>query len=159
MSDLKREKITRIGLALAILLLGAALIPFVDIPVEAITWKTLAGVYEPDLVVNENSGAPGSVFAFTGSDFPPLSNASVYVNGSLLGSVMTDGSGMATFKLATAGAPVGQYNVTLEVNVNASATESIELKSGDSIVTPPLGFPGPEFSLQNQIYLPAIFAD
>ncbi len=156
MNDWKQEKLTRLALTLVILLSGIAMIPFVDIPVEAISWELMSGVYEPSLDVNEDSGAPGSVFAFTGSDFPPNSEAAVYVNGRQVGSLMTAANGMAPFTLNTAGAAVGQYNVTLEVDINASATESIELIAGEQIVTPPPDFVGPGFSLQFLTYLPVI---
>ena len=159
MNGLKQQNVVRLVLMLAILLSGVAMTPFIDIPAEAISWELLAGVYEPSLDVNEDSGAPGSVFAFTGSDYPPLRQATVYVNGGQVGSVMTDASGMATFSLNTIGAPVGQYNVTLEVDINASATESIELKVEEQIVTPPPGFTGPAFSMQNRIYQPVVLAD
>ncbi len=157
MKSFSKEQIIRISLTLAILLSGAAMIPFVDLPVGAIGWETLAGVYAPDLVVNETSGAPGSTFAFTGSDYPPNSLASVYVNGEALGSVMTDAGGTATFKLNTVGAALGQYNVTLEVDINASATQSIELVESGSTVTPPDGFDGPTFFLGHAIFLPAVY--
>jgi len=159
MNGLKQQNGMRLVLMLAILLSGIAMTPFIDIPAEAINWELLAGVYEPSLDVNEDSGAPGSVFAFTGSDYPALSNATVYVNGDQVGNVMTDASGMAAFKLNTTGAAVGQYNVTLEVDINASATESIELKVGEQVVTPPPGFTGPAFSMQNRIYQPVVIAD
>lgn len=158
MSGLNKEKTTRLALMLVILLSGLAMIPFIDIPVEAITWELLAGVYEPKLDVDENSGAPGSVFAFTGSDYPPLSNAAIYVNGRQVGSVLTNAGGTATFTIDTTGAALGMYNVTMEVDINASATENFELKSGEPVVTPPPGFVGPGFSMQNRITLPAIFA-
>lgn len=159
MNSWNKENITRLALTLSILLSGLALLPFIDIPVEAITWELLAGVYEPALDVDEDSGAPGSIFAFTGSDYPPLSSAAIYVNGEAAGSVMTDAGGLATFKLDTCGASLGQYNVTMEVDINASATESIELKAGEPVVTPPPGFSGPTFRLQTCIYLPAILAN
>jgi len=157
MNGWKHENATRLALTLAILLSGVALIPFIDIPVEAITWELLAGVYEPSLDVDQDTGAPGSVFAFTGSSYPPLSIAAIYVNGNQFGSVMTDSNGMATFLLDTSGASVGQYNVTMEVDINASATENIELKSGEPILTPPPGFEGPTFSLMLPTYLPVVF--
>ena len=132
------------------------MVTFVDMPAEAISWELLAGAYEPSLDVDEDSGAPGSVFAFTGSDYPSNSQAVVYVNGRRVGSLMTDAGGMATFTLSTTGAAEGEYNVTLEVNINASATESIELRAGEPTVTPPPGFEGPNFSMQVLTYLPVI---
>lgn len=149
-------QVTHALLTLAILLSGVALIPFVGIPAEAISWENLAGVYAPELSVNANSGAPGSVFAFTGSGYPANEVATVFVDGQALGTVLTDGSGMARFKLNTAGVPLGQYNVTLEVDVNASATQSITLVADGAQVLPPPGFEGPTFNLGQLIYLPII---
>lgn len=159
MNDWQREKVVRIALTLVILLSGLAMIPFIDIPVEAISWELLAGVYEPSLDVNEDSGAPGSVFAFTGSDYPPNSEAAVYVDGRQVGSVMTDANGTATFTLNTLGLDPGSYNVTLEVDVNASATEGIELIVGEPTVTPPVGFTGPSLSARMLTYMPVIASD
>lgn len=156
MKSLSKEQLIRLSLTLVILLSGLAMIPFVDLPVGAIGWQALAGVYEPELSVNESSGAPGSVFAFTGTGYPPNSLATVYVNGDDEGAIMTDGNGVATFKLNTLGAAVGIYNVTLEVDINASATRSIELKEGDDQVTPPGGFEGPSIYLGSPTFLPVI---
>lgn len=156
MNRLNRENIFRLGLTITILLSGAAMIPFLDLPVEAIRWEALAGVYSPELAVNEDSGAPGSRFAFTGSDYPPHSLAIVYVNGKAAGQVMTNAQGGATFVLYTSGAAPGQYNVTMEVNSNASATESIVLVEGGAMVTPPSGFDGPAIYIGQPIFLPLI---
>jgi hypothetical protein len=159
MNGWKNEKVTRLALMLVILLSGVALIPFIDLPVEAINWEMLAGAYEPSLDVDEDSGAPGSIFAFTGSGYPPLSTAFIYVDGGKVGWVMTDANGMATFTLNTTGAALGTYNVTLEVDANISATETIELTADDPIVMPPPNFVGPEFSLLPKSFLPIVRDD
>ena len=162
MNRLNQQNAVRLALTLVILLSGVAMVPFIDIPAEAIGWELLAGVYEPSLDVDEDSGAPGSVFAFTGSDYPPNSPATVYVDGRRVGSLNTDGSGRATFMLDTAGADPGRYNVTLEVDVNASATEDIRLETDEDLVTPPSGFTGPRFTLEGQqmrTYLPLALSD
>jgi hypothetical protein len=151
---LNQETVVRIVLTLAILLAGVALVPFISRPVKAIGWELFASVYTPSLDVNATSGAPGSVFAFTGSGYPPNSTAVVYVNGNAVGSVMTNGSGAAAFLLDTAGAEPGPYNVTLEVDINASATRNITLISGGTTVTPPPGATGPSFLVENVIFLP-----
>ena len=159
MNSWKNEKVTRLALTLVILLSGVALIPFIDLPVGAINWELFVGAYEPSLDVDEDSGAPGSIFAFTGSGYPPLSHATIYVDGVKVGWVTTDANGMATFMLNTTGAALGAYNVTLEVDVNALATETIELKDDDSVVMPPPNFVGPEFSLLPKYFLPIIRND
>lgn len=156
MKDWKNEKVTRLALTLVILLSGVALIPFIDLPVGAINWELFVGAYEPTLDVDEDSGAPGSIFAFTGSGYPPSSMTTIYVDGVRVGSVMTDASGMATFTLNTTGADLGVYNVTLEVDANATATETIELTDDDPVVMPPPNFVGPEFSLLPRIFMPII---
>lgn len=148
-----RETVVRAALALAILLSGVAMAPFVDLP-DVIGWELLAGVYQPELAVNATTGAPGSVFAFTGTNYPPNSLATIYVDGQWRGTVMTDGSGMATFLLDTTGALDGAYNVTLEVDINASATQSITLDSNGTVVMPPANFPGPTFNLVYVRFLP-----
>lgn len=154
MKKFSRETSTRILLTLLILLSGAAMLPFIDSPVQAITWRSLAGVYEPELTVNADAGRPGSVFAFTGSNYPADSLAMVYANGEPLGSVMVDSGGMTTFKINSAGADIGQYNITLEVDINASATTGIALQTGGELIMPPPGFTGPTFDLGHVIHLP-----
>jgi len=58
MKSFSKEQIARLSLTLFILLSGAAMIFFVDLPAGAIGWEILVGVYAPDLSVNETSGAP-----------------------------------------------------------------------------------------------------
>ncbi len=154
--DKKREVIVRVGIVLVIMLSGLALVPFAELPTYALGWTLFANIYEPELAVNETTGAQGSIFTFTGSNYPGDSLATVYVDGTAFGTVMTDGSGMASFLIDTAGALPGIYNVTMEVDINASATQSIELVS-DGVTVPPTDTPGPTFSIGNPIFLPTIF--
>ena len=156
MKNIRSETLVRGGIVLAILLAGLAMIPFVDLPATALGWELFAGVYSPKLEVNEKVGAPGSIFTFTGSDYPPNSRAVIYANGLPIGAVNTDGSGKAAFLLDTKGAAVGVYNITMEVDVNASATESIELIASEPLVPPPSDFPGPTIVLTKVIYMPTI---
>lgn len=157
MNRLNKEQIIRLSITLIILLSGAAMIPFVDLPAGAIGWESLASVYTPELTVNEVSGAPGSRFAFTGADYPPNSPATIYFNGDTLVQLMTDAQGGATFILDTAAVAPGQYNVTLEVDSNASATASIELIDGAETVAPPAGFEGAIVYVNQPVLLPLIF--
>lgn len=159
MNRLNRDQILRLSIALALLFSGVALIPFVDLPTGAIGWESLASVYTPALSANETTGAPGSRFAFSGSDYPPDSAATVYFDGATLGQVMTDAQGAAAFVLDTTGAEPGSYNVTLEVDGNASATESIELIDGGATVTPPAGFTGPTVYVNPPTFLPIVYGD
>lgn len=157
MKRLNREQIVRLSITVAILLSGVALLPFVGMPAGAISWESLANTYTPELTVNESSGAPGSLFAFTGSGYPPLATATVYFNGEALGQVAIDDQGGATFVLNTTGVAPGSYNVTLEVDSNASATESIELIEEGETVTPPPGFEGPTVFVNQPLFLPIVF--
>ncbi len=157
MQRFSRDQIIRITLTAVILLSGLAMVPFIDLPAQAaITWQSLAGVYEPELTVNEPLGRPGSVFAFTGSNYPPNTLATAYVDGQALGQVTIGGSGVGTFMVNTLGAPIGQYNVTLEVDINASATTGVELADSGPLVMPPPDFPGPTFNLGFVLYLPLV---
>lgn len=157
MKRFSRDQMIRVVVTLTILLSGLALAPFIDIPAQAaINWQSLAGVYEPNLEVNEPSGLPGSIFAFTGSNYPPNAVATLYVNGTPLGTMITDGGGIVTFMLDTTDADSGQYSVTVEANANASATTSVELEEDGTIVTPPEGFTGPTFHLIHTVYLPVV---
>lgn len=156
MQRFKKEHLIRLSLTLAILLSGMAMVPFINVTAEVITWQSLGGVYEPELAVNGTEGMPGSIFAFTGSNYPANASATVYANGEPLGNVMTDGNGVATFMVNSAGAPLGQYNVTLEVDINASATSNVALVDGGPLVTPPTGFQGPTFNLGHLVYLPVV---
>ncbi len=157
MKFLTGEQFIRLGLTLAILLAGVAMIPFVDLPVGAIGWETLAGVYAPELTVNETSGIPGSTFAFTGSGYPANSLATVYVNGETSGNILTDGAGTAAFNINTIGVPPGPLNVTLEVDINASATRSIDLVVSGSLVVPPEGSDAPTFFAGHPVFMPVFF--
>ncbi|MCB9419007.1 MAG: hypothetical protein H6667_04345 [Ardenticatenaceae bacterium] len=156
MSQLKREGIHRILLIVLIMSAGLVMIPFIDMPATAIGWELFAGVYTPVLDVNATSGASGSVFYFTGSNYPPNSPATVYVDGNPVGVLTTDGSGSAAFFVNTLGAAAGTYNVTLEANINASATRSIELVSSGSTVSPPPGATGTTVFINDVIFLPII---
>lgn len=156
MSQLKQESIHRILLSLLVLSAGLALIPFIGMPATAIGWELFAGVYTPVLDVNATTGAPGSVFYFTGSNYPPNSSATIYIDGRPAGMVTTDGSGAASFFVNTLGAVPGSYNVTLEANINASATQSIELVNGGIIVTPPPGATGIMVFINDVLFLPIV---
>ncbi len=156
MKQEQRMILLRTGLVLAILLSGVALIPFIDMPVAAINWERLAGIYNPVLTVNATSGAPGSIFAFTGSGYPPNRRATIFVNGESRGHVFTNGAGGAGFLLNTTGAEPGHYNVALEVDINASAAVGIDLVPSDPVVFPPAGSGGPTVFVNPTLFLPII---
>lgn len=157
MKNLNKEQIFRVTMVVIILFSGLLLLPIIDLPAEALGWELFAGVYTPELEVNPDSGRPGSVFAFIGSNYPADSQAIVYVNGVARGSLMTDSGGSAAFLIDTANSPTGLYNVTLEVDINASATQGFELTDTGDLVLPPPDFNGQTFSVSNvMLYLPNI---
>ena len=142
-------------LTLLILSSGLALLPFIDQPVTAIGWKLFAGIYTPLLEATETTGAPGSVFTFTGSNYPPDSLATIYINGKAQGVVTTDQDGVVVFLVNTLGALVGQYDVTLEVDGNASATNGFNLNDGAALLTPP-SLSAPVVDLKDAVFFPVV---
>ena len=107
------KQIVRLLLATVIFLSGAALIPLVGLPSEGFRWQAYADAYQPLLVeINFDSGMPGSFFTFSGFNFPPSTEETILVNGTVLGTVTTDSLGSFVFLINTAGAEQGYYFVT-----------------------------------------------
>ena len=157
MKQIKNERVFRISMVAVILLAGALLLPFIGLPAEALGWELFAGVYTPELEVNQDSGRPGSIFSFMGSNYPAGAQAVVYVNGIARGSLVTDSNGSAAFLVDSTFSPAGLYNVTLEVDINASATQSFELTASGDLVLPPQEFEGPTFLVTDvTMFLPII---
>jgi hypothetical protein len=121
------QHISRILLALTVLLSGVALVPFVELPAETFEWQRYAGVYEePELGSNYSYGQPGSFFHFSGSGLSPNSMVVVSANGNDLGNLTTDDAGNLEFNLDTTGADLGSYYIAVEQG-NVSLTERIIL--------------------------------
>jgi hypothetical protein len=153
MKQFSQRTIVRTVVALVILLAGIAMVPYVDRPAAALEWRMMAGVYAPELSVHATEGAPGSAFAFTGSGFPAHSVAILFVNGRYLGRVLTDGQGAAQFIVQSPASSmaIGQYDITMEVDMNASATQGFSLRHDAPLVTPPDGFAGPVFGFGHRL--------
>ena len=151
------EKLARGFIALLILLSGLALLPYVDLPAEALSWQLFAGVYDATLTVNYPTGQPGSYFTFDGANFPENSTANITVNGDFLGSVNTDANGSLTFIINSTNSAIGTYSVSAEVNANASAATSFELTTSAPIR--PLEGDGPIFYLVPTLYMPIVHSD
>jgi hypothetical protein len=153
------QHISRILLALTVLLAGVALVPFVDVPAETFEWQRYAGVYEePDLMVNYLEGSPGSFFRFTGSGFDPSSPVTVSANDNILGTTTTDSAGNLDFSVSSDGASLGNYYITV-VEGNVELTERITL-SADAPLQPQEGT-GDLFALPagiaiTEVYVPII---
>ena len=142
----RMEKVIRITIVAAILLVGLLLLPYVDMPAEALNWQHYSGVYEATLDVNYADGAPGSYFLFTGTNYPANSRAVVTVNGTVVGRLRTDNNGNLSFSIATLrSSSTGSYTVMAEVDANSSASANFTLVTGGQ--RRPLEGNGPVFKL------------
>lgn len=66
------------------------------------------------LTVNHSTGAPGSVFAFTGTGFTPNEPVAIWVNGVFITTIQADGNGDFVFQLGTnPDTPLGGYYATV----------------------------------------------
>lgn len=159
MKGIERGKLlSRLGFVLLVLLSGIVLIPFQGISAEKLNWMQFAGVYQPVLTVNVNTGAPGSSFLFEGTGYQPNAEATIYFDGDPVGTVMTDENGDAEFLIRTVPTdPTGQYFVTLATDVNTSATADIVLAAGGDVEPTPDGFDGPTLFLFPPMFMPAMF--
>jgi hypothetical protein len=121
--------ITRIAIALSVLISGLALVPFMGLPTQGFNWQRYAGVYNPaTLQVNHETGAPGSYFTLFGGNFSPNTPVTVSVNGIVLGEVQSSDSGELMFLINSTGADLGFYAV--EASGNESAATQIILQEG-----------------------------
>ncbi len=112
----------------------------------------------PELEINVWSGAPGSFFTLSGSDYPANEEATVNVNGHDLGTITTDEAGAFSLILSTANADEGIYITT--VSVNPAATIQFILDAGSPLrpqegeateISVPAGI-----ALTEQLFLPKI---
>lgn len=157
MSQENKEAVSRLIITAFVLLGGLLLLPYVGNARAAISWEVFGGAYSPDLSVNENKGAPGSQFAFTGTGYQPNRLAAVFVNGQVVGGVTTDGNGTATFVIDTTGVADGELTVVMETDANVSAFKTITIDSGETVVSPPGGFGGKTFGTTgNSTFLPFV---
>lgn len=139
----RAKLISRLILAVAVLLSGIAFLPFTTLSAERLTWQRYAGIYQPELTIVPNSGQPGSAFVFTGSGYPVTTQATIYIEAQPVGSIMTDAHGEATFAIQTLEEAVtGTYYVTLSTGPNASATQSFTLDANEPLIPLPPGFLG-----------------
>lgn len=108
-----------------------------DFPDAAGRWDEFAAPPNPDLQINDDSGAPGSYFNVTGTGFPPNETAAIPANDHLLGELPVDGSGAISFTLTTEEASAGTYHVRTTVNPSDGVqfvldpAEPVREKEGD----------------------------
>jgi hypothetical protein len=106
------KKTYPILLAALVLLSGLALVPVMGLPSAGFRWQFYANGYVPTtLEVNHPSGAPGSFFTVTGTNYPASTTATILANGVDLGDVQTDADGNLEFVIDTTGAELGTYTV------------------------------------------------
>ena len=157
MSQERKEAVSRLLITTFILLSGILLLPYIGNARAAINWEVFGSAYTPDLSVDEDEGAPGSQFAFTGSGYQPNQLAVIYVNGDVVGGVTTNSSGTGTFIIDSTGVPDGELTVVMETDANTSAFETVTVNSGEPVVNPPGGFSGPTFGTTgNETFLPLV---
>jgi hypothetical protein len=109
--------------------------------------------------LNHSTGAPGSYFTVSGRNLPLTNTAALEVNGYMLGSVPTDGSGSFTAVLSTTLASPGAYYVTARVAPYEATT--LLLLDPDAPMRP-LESSGPIFVIPSGIahhlrFLPIVF--
>ena len=74
----------------------------------------------PSIQTNHTSGAPGSFFTISGTNFPANGIATIEVNTETIGTTPTDANGSFSFLLSTSNADEGSYFVTTSVNPSAT---------------------------------------
>ncbi|MBK7894974.1 MAG: hypothetical protein WAS33_22325 [Candidatus Promineifilaceae bacterium] len=157
MSQERKEAVSRLIITAFVLLGGLLLLPYMGNARAAINWEVFGGAYSPDLSVNANRGAPGSQFAFTGTGYHPNRLAVIFVNGQVVGSVITDGGGSATFLIDTTGVSDGELTVVMETDANVSAFKMVTIDGAETVVPAPGGFTGPSFGTTgNSVFLPLV---
>ena len=157
MSRARKEAVIRLFITTFILLGGVLLLPYVGNARAAINWELFGAAYTPDLSVSDNTGAPGSQFAFTGTGYQPNQLAIVYVDGDMVGGVVTDGNGTGSFIIDSTGVADGDLTVVMETDANVSAFKTITIDGIEPVVNPPGGFSGPTFGTSgNNTFLPLV---
>ena len=156
------NRLPRLFIALAVLLSGLALVPYMGLPAAAFNWQRYAGAYpyQPaTLEIDHNLGKPGSYLRVTGHHYPANSTATIQINGRSLGTVPTDATGYFTFELNTTAADEGAYFVTVTVNPSATTRFTLDQNAtqypssgGGTPITVPAGIAFTRF-----VYLPIVF--
>jgi hypothetical protein len=156
------KRLPRLVIALAVLLSGLALVPYVGLPAAAFNWQRYAGAYPyqpPTLEIDHDSGKPGSFLNVTGHHYPANSTATIQINNHTLGTVPTDALGDFSFQMNTGGADEGAYYVTVTVNPSATIRFTLDQnaplypQSGSGpAITVPAGIAFTRF-----VYLPIVF--
>lgn len=113
---------------------------------------------QPELMISDTLGAPGSFFTLTGQDFPAGETAAIVVNGQQIGNIAVDQAGAFTLVISTATADEGRYSAT--ARVNPAATAIFTLDSGAPTLPqqgdrPVLDLPG-GLGMTELVFLPGV---
>ncbi len=115
-------------------------------------------VATPTVTSNFADGAPGSFFTIRAENFPPNAQATILLNGHQVGTGQTDSKGVLQVELDTAGADVGIYVVTVQVNPTATFVLHLDANSpvrskqdNGALLTVPSGI-----ALTPRVYLPGV---
>lgn len=156
------NRLPRLVIALAVLLSGLALVPYVGLPAAAFNWQRYAGAYPyqpPTLEIDHDLGKPGSYLRVTGQHYPANSTATIQINGRPFGFVQTDATGYFSFQMNTANSDEGAYFVTVTVNPSATTRFTLDQNAplypqsgGGAIIDVPAGIAFTHF-----VHLPIVF--
>jgi hypothetical protein len=100
---------------------------FPDFPDPSDKWDFLQEGSVRMLAVDYTEGSPGSTFTIIGQDYPPNSEATIFVNYAVVGTTMTDTEGDLKFTLTfPEGTAPGEMLVTVSVNPTHSIWLNID---------------------------------
>jgi hypothetical protein len=109
------KNLIRITVALVVFFSGVVLVPAMGLPTQGFNWQRYANVYQQaTLEINHESGAPGSFFTITGSNFSSQTMVSISANGVLLGNLETSEFGDLIFLIDSTGAGDGYYLIQVQ---------------------------------------------
>ena len=109
--------------------------------------------------INYNNGSPGSFFTISGKNFPINEEIQFYINGKLLGTVLTDNLGNIEFGLDTINANEGRYFISFSNDIDVIISFFLD----STLLVRPQDYFGPTFpvpegiALTKEIYIPILF--
>lgn len=160
----------RSALAIAVILSGCLLIPFVALPRESFRWQMFADAYGnvPVMSAEPAVGGPGTDFLISGFGFPAGASLLLRANGVAFRAVTTDEEGRFSVWVGTEGAGEGLYQISADDPYTIKLAEvlastSIRIDADAPVSERPVGTPG--LTLPNlpaglgniKVYLPFVF--
>lgn len=126
----------RLAIALSIVLAGMALLPYIALPSEHFDWEDFSRVYSdgPILVINYDTGAPGSSFTISGFNYPANQQVTIKANGHVLGTATTNKDGSFVIQITSSiDSEEGYYEIKAEVNSEGDAADRLSLIATASV--------------------------